>query len=185
MWPSMTSIWPWSWASRSSIRVHFSKTFSHLFHFRRFRLHLFMNFSTPNYKIAHDILHSVWIDWIPRNFQMFLFKPKFSFLNENHKNDNLGLKITLKFPGIQPKYTVYSMEHTHFRQVICISRPSNGSPLYSSIASIPAFSSLKSMWHIPSDLPSRWRKITHLKRHVLRSGQSIYCFSYRIDLPSP
>ena len=28
------------------------------------------------------------LGWIPRNFKIFNFKPKFWFLNENHKNDN-------------------------------------------------------------------------------------------------
>ena len=27
---------------------------------------------------------------IPRNFKIFISKPKLSFLNENHKNDNYG-----------------------------------------------------------------------------------------------
>ena len=32
----------------------------------------------------------IWKGWISRNFKSFNFKPKLSFLRENHKNDNWG-----------------------------------------------------------------------------------------------
>jgi len=31
---------------------------------------------------------TVLLGWIPRNFKIFIFKPKLSFLKEIHKNDN-------------------------------------------------------------------------------------------------
>ena len=37
------------------------------------------------YNIGHQ-----WLGWIPRNFKIFIFKPKLSFLLKNHKNDSLA-----------------------------------------------------------------------------------------------
>ena len=34
--------------------------------------------------------NDTYIGWIPRNFEIFIFKPKLPFLSENHKNDNKG-----------------------------------------------------------------------------------------------
>ena len=31
------------------------------------------------------------LGWIPSNYKIFNFKPKMSFLSENHKNDNYGI----------------------------------------------------------------------------------------------
>ena len=34
------------------------------------------------------ILKTLYLGWITRNFKIFIFKPKLSFLSENHWNDN-------------------------------------------------------------------------------------------------
>ena len=47
----------------------------------------------PNTNACFLILNDVvppkaYLGWIPRNFKIFILKPKFSFISKNHKNDN-------------------------------------------------------------------------------------------------
>ena len=42
------------------------------------------------------------LGWIPRNFNIFIFEPKLSFLRENHKNDKWG-----EFPDFFELINIY------------------------------------------------------------------------------
>ena len=42
------------------------------------------------YHHSDNIFYTIWLGRISKNFKIFIFKPNFSFLKKNHKNDNLG-----------------------------------------------------------------------------------------------
>jgi len=73
----------------SHFRVTRSSPKTRFDHERRYRARALSNINSKKFNLLFLWIGFVLV-WISRNFKTFILKPKWSFLRENHKNDNLG-----------------------------------------------------------------------------------------------
>ena len=73
----------------SHFRVTRSSPKTRFDHERRYRARALSNINSKKINLLFLWISFILV-WIPRNFKTFIFKPKWSFLRGDHKNDNLG-----------------------------------------------------------------------------------------------